>query len=183
MVLESCKLASSLVQILEERPNSRYSVVIISILRIQALTKLKLDDLQYNSFYTDLYSVLEPCIAVVTACLPVMQPLYAKLASYEIISSLRSSLFSRSRKYPQDSLGYSNREWRSPVKSVHGNETRHFDRIYDSVYPLTDRNITLASAEGNVENKKESDDVGIAVKYDVDIASGNVSRERNIDNV
>ncbi len=157
--------------------------MIISILRIQALTKLKLDDLQYNSFYTDLYSVLEPCIAVITACLPVMQPLYAQIASYEIISSLRSSLFSRSRKNPQDSLDHTDKGWKSPFKSAQGNETRHFDRIYDSVYPLTDRNKTLASAESNVENKKEADDVGIAVKYDVDIASGKASPERSIDNV
>lgn len=112
-----------------------------------------------------------------------MQPLYAKLASYEIISSLRSSLFSRSRKNPQDSLDHTDRGWKGPFKSAKGNETRHFDRIYDSVYPLTDRNITQASAENNVENKSEADDVGIAVKYDVDVASGKASSERNIDNV
>ena len=110
-----------------------------------------------------------------------MQPLYAKIASYQILSSLRNTLFSRSHKNSQRSFEGADRGWKIPLKSGRGDETRHFDRIYDTVYPLRTQNTTQVSAESKTENIDERGDEGVTVTRDIDVASTKVDIEPRVE--
>ena len=154
------------------------SVVVISILRIVALTSLNLADLQYNSFYTDLWSVLEPCLAVVNASLPVMQPLYAYMAQYHILSSLKSTLLHVSGRTSTKTK--SQPTWKtSHTRSTRGNDTRNFDRLYDTIYPMTER--TQVSAHHDEEDNLGKDvidgrSIHVTRTVDIDHGVGNIKQ-------
>ncbi|MCJ1312337.1 hypothetical protein MMC25_006011 [Agyrium rufum] len=53
-----------------------FLVCIISILRIISISTINVPDLSYSSVATDIYSVLEPSIGIIAACLAVIRPLF-----------------------------------------------------------------------------------------------------------
>ena len=55
------------------------SVCTITILRIISLLQLNFSDLSYNIITVTIWGCLEPCIGIMSACLPVLPPLLARL--------------------------------------------------------------------------------------------------------
>ena len=58
---------------------SSLSVCTITILRIISLLQLNFSDLSYNIITTTIWGCLEPCIGIMSACLPILPPLLARL--------------------------------------------------------------------------------------------------------
>lgn len=55
------------------------SVCTITILRIISILQLNFSDLSYNIVTATIWGCLEPCIGIMSACLPVLPPLLARL--------------------------------------------------------------------------------------------------------
>ena len=55
------------------------SVCTITVLRIISLLQLNFSDLSYNIVTVTIWGCLEPCIGIMSACLPVLPPLLARL--------------------------------------------------------------------------------------------------------
>lgn len=58
---------------------SSLSVCTITILRIISLLQLNFSDLSYNIIIATIWGCLEPCIGIMSACLPILPPLLARL--------------------------------------------------------------------------------------------------------
>ena len=70
---------------------SLFRVCIISILRIVAVLNLDTADLTYTAVPAHIYSVLEPTLGIISACLAIMRPLFEKILPKQFLkSSVRS---------------------------------------------------------------------------------------------
>ena len=58
---------------------SSHSVCIITILRIISLLHLSFSDLSYSLLPATIWGCLEPCLGIVSACMPVLPPLLARM--------------------------------------------------------------------------------------------------------
>lgn len=76
------------------RPNR---ICVLSAVRIKSIVDLDLLDFSYSVVPDGVYSVLEPCLGVINASLPVLQPVTEKLATSKLFSRLKGSLMSSSR--------------------------------------------------------------------------------------
>ena len=64
------------------------SVCTITILRIISLLQLNFSDLSYNIVTATIWGCLEPCIGIMSACLPVLPPLLARLFNFKCTNTL-----------------------------------------------------------------------------------------------
>ncbi|KAL9595945.1 MAG: hypothetical protein Q9219_006136 [cf. Caloplaca sp. 3 TL-2023] len=104
-------------------------VCIISVLRVVAIHELDPLDLSYTSAADGIWSILEPSLGIVAACLPIMQPVLSRLTEYT------ATLFSRNK-------GTSQRTLRASSKQMPDHDERPLnDRnrdIEDRLYPMSD---------------------------------------------
>ncbi len=61
---------------------SFFSVCVISALRIAALQTVDFMDWPYESFSFVIWSILEPCLGIINACLFMMQPIVSKMTQF-----------------------------------------------------------------------------------------------------
>ncbi|KAH9871191.1 hypothetical protein J1614_006767 [Plenodomus biglobosus] len=59
-----------------------FLICIISALRVEAIMQVSYNNLAYSLVPLSVYSVVEPCLAAINACLPLLQPLRTKLAEW-----------------------------------------------------------------------------------------------------
>lgn len=122
-------------------------ICIISAFRIKSIADLDFMDFTYSLINDGIWSALEPLLGIVNACLPILQPVIAKVGE--------TSLFSRSRGSSKagNSKGSSDQ---SSTKPLHPDEsdTKNFHRLYNHVYPLEDNPV--------VSNQNESSCFGTA---------------------
>ena len=64
-----------------------FLVCIITVLRIASIPFISPEDLTYTSVKTDVYSTLEPSLGIVSACLPIMRPLFEKVIPSRFLRS------------------------------------------------------------------------------------------------
>ncbi|MCJ1456493.1 hypothetical protein MMC28_006854 [Mycoblastus sanguinarius] len=103
------------------------AICVITILRIKAFHDLYLADLTYSLASGGLWTVLEPTLGIINACLPVIPPVIQRLSNSRAFSWAQ-----RASKSGQTGSG---------ILSTHerGNETSaRFKRLDDRSYPLTD---------------------------------------------
>lgn len=83
-------------------------ICVLSAVRIKSIVDLDLLDFSYSVVPDGVYSVLEPCLGVINASLPVLQPVTEKLATSRLFSRLKGSLMSSSRnQQPQKASDWS----------------------------------------------------------------------------
>ena len=59
-----------------------HSVCAVTIIRLILSTLLKLDDITYNFARISIFTVLEPLLGIIIACLPLSRPAIKKVTSY-----------------------------------------------------------------------------------------------------
>jgi hypothetical protein len=108
------------------------SICIISAFRIASIAHLDFADFTFSLVDDGIFSALEPCLGIVNACLPVMQPVFAKFS--------RGKAFTWTRGPTK--VGASNKEtWdgtsvaRQPLTTA-DSDTRNFHRLYDHLIPM-----------------------------------------------
>ncbi|KAL8715376.1 MAG: hypothetical protein Q9220_000709 [cf. Caloplaca sp. 1 TL-2023] len=110
------------------------AICVITILRIVSVHNLDLNDLSYTAVEDGIWSDLEPCLGIVNACLPVLQPAVAQMSGFRV--------FNWTHKGTRDSATVSPRQWlgaaSSPTKGIksHDRDVRHFQELGDDWYLL-----------------------------------------------
>ena len=130
-------------------------ICIISAFRIKSIADLDFTDFTYSLINDGIWSALEPLLGIVNACLPILQPVIAKVGE--------TSLFSRSRgsSKASNSKGSSDQ---SSTKPLHPDEsdTKNFHRLYNH-YPLEDNpvvsNQNQSSCFGTAQTPNETNDL------------------------
>ncbi len=105
------------------------SICIITILRIKALYDLDLTDITFSIAPMGLYTLLEPTLGIVNACLPVIQPVLHKLPQLGLSSWLQGT----TKRSLTGSGGPSSHQHRCESKA------QRFQRLDDHTFPLTKR--------------------------------------------
>lgn len=66
------------------------SVCIASIVRVISVEKVDIADPTWTAVEADIWSTVEPCIAIVSACLPMMAPLLKAMVPKRLIERVKS---------------------------------------------------------------------------------------------
>ena len=122
-------------------PTRLNRICVLSAVRIKSIVDLDLLDFSYSVVPDGVYSVLEPCLGVINASLPVLQPVTERLASSRLFSRLKGSLISSSRNQQAQNAG----DWSVPLSesSKSGGFQRLDDqRSTDDQVPLTEVVVT-----------------------------------------
>ena len=121
-------------------------ICVLSAVRIHAIVTLDYTDFSYSVVPDGVYSVLEPCLGVVNASLPVLQPVVQKLSHSRIFSLRRTTGVSSTSTPRKKRIGNS---W-----SASGEETKpkRFHRLEDAAglddhVPLADVHISSNVAD------------------------------------
>ncbi|MCJ1381296.1 hypothetical protein MMC17_004406 [Xylographa soralifera] len=64
-----------------------FLVCIISILRIVSIFSISFVDLTYTKVPTDIYSILEPSLGIICACLPILRPFFDRIVPSSLLHS------------------------------------------------------------------------------------------------
>ncbi|MCJ1393209.1 hypothetical protein MMC18_006081 [Xylographa bjoerkii] len=64
-----------------------FLVCIISILRIISIFSISLADITYTKVPTDIYSILEPSLGIICACLPILRPIFDRILPASLLHS------------------------------------------------------------------------------------------------
>lgn len=153
----------------------KYSICILSIVRIDANNRLNYSDITYSAVLNRTCSALEPTLGVINACLPILQPVVSKCCGSTMFSWSRSRL----------SVGTSSRRLKAkgtPCEPSGGPQSGRFHRMPADLYPLTDVTTTQihCSGPGNAATSDNDADSfidelaqhsGIKVKQRVEIDS------------
>ena len=113
--------------------HATYRICIISLQRVLWFKNWDLLDLSYTSVGGDYWSILEPSLGIVNACLPTMQPVLRKLFKNKYTSWNRSAISTADQR----NLARNDRT----VASIHASvdaDRRHFHRLRDSQYPVVE---------------------------------------------
>ena len=104
----------------------------ITIFRIVSVAHLDLLDLSYTAVDDAIWSILEPCLGIVNACLPVLQPALAKVFS--------SKAFAWTRRSTRMSTAKDTWPGSSKARVLHSNDAdpKGFYPISDDDYLLKD---------------------------------------------
>lgn len=110
------------------------SVCVITALRIFLVYHYKSGDFTYLIAYDAILATLEPTLAIICACVPVMRPVPSKLKSY--LHGLTSGF-----------RGTSHRSLRSSSVKIGDDKplTEHAD--VNRLYPLSEHNLTVSGTE------------------------------------
>ena len=71
-------------------------ICVLSAVRVSAIANLDYEDFSYSVVADGVYSVLEPCLGVINASLPVLQPVADKIGHSRMFSFLRGSSYAKS---------------------------------------------------------------------------------------
>lgn len=106
-------------------------ICVLSLLRVHWLATWDLTDLTYTETPGAIYSVLEPTLGVVNACLPTIRP--------AVIQIMGPNVLNWTKREPESngSAEKLNNRGRKHGGSVKGNLTREFERLEDE-FPLND---------------------------------------------
>ena len=104
------------------------SICAITILRIRALYDLDLNDITYSIAPMGLFTLLEPTLGIINACLPVIQPILHKC--------LQSRVFSRGQSATKHS--HTSLEAQNTQEGGGGHKAKKFHRLDDHTYPLAE---------------------------------------------
>ncbi|MCJ1263085.1 hypothetical protein MMC22_002955 [Lobaria immixta] len=117
-------------------------ICIISAFRIKSIADLDFKDFTYSLINDGIWSALEPFLGIVNACLPILQPVIAKVG--------KTSLFSRTRGSSKASNSKASSDQNS-TKPFHSDEsdTKNFHRLYNHVYPLEDNPVASNQNESS----------------------------------
>ena len=66
----------------------------VTTLRIITITQIDFRDLSFNVVYASIWSILEPCLGIISACLPVLQPALARVVGGSPLEWTRRSMTS-----------------------------------------------------------------------------------------
>ena len=113
--------------------HATYRICIISLQRVIWFKNWVLVDMSYTSVGSDYWSILEPSLGIVNACLPTMQPVLRLLFKNKFTSWNRSA----ASKADQRNLAHNNRTVASTHVSVNA-DRKHFHRLRDSQYPMAE---------------------------------------------
>ncbi|KAL9121350.1 MAG: hypothetical protein Q9187_002089 [Circinaria calcarea] len=102
-----------------------FLVCIISILRITSILSISPSDITYTSFGTDIYSIIEPCLGITSACLPVLRPLWDRCVPARF---LRTKLSGGKLKDNSKKIARANG---MPAASGHKHSMSDFERLND----------------------------------------------------
>ncbi|RDL41292.1 uncharacterized protein BP5553_01271 [Venustampulla echinocandica] len=155
-----------------------FGICIISILRVVAIQELDYSDVSYNIVWDTMWTVLEPTLGVINACLPMLQPVASKASNSQLFS------YARSGKSTKGS-GSTKQLWTASsstrgVRSDHS-KAKNFVRIPGDGYSLTDLCTTQNDISGTtIDGEHERDtymestrkEPVIRVKKDWDVHSG-----------
>lgn len=126
----------------------RNRICIISILRIVYLKKLNPHNITYGIAPEGLFTLLEPTLGIISACLPAIRPVFTKLSR----KSTAPSEYYGSNKADRSTSG------RTTLHGPNGGFTpKRFQRLDDHSYPLTDTYRTSHDVRGP-ENDASSGD-------------------------
>lgn len=120
------------IKVLSQRTNEMSeSICIISAFRIKSIADLEFTDFTFSLINDGIWSALEPFLGIVNACLPILQPVIAKVGETTLFSRTRGSSKASNSKVSTD---------QNSTKLLHPDEsdTKHFHRLYNHVYPLED---------------------------------------------
>lgn len=117
--------------------DGRDSICILTLIRVKAIWDFDLNIASFKVVPVAIWSVLEPTLGVVNACLPVMRPALHKL--FGLHSMIRTRLPSR-RSEPKSSknskcFDRSNKEGNVSKKKLDND----FQRLYDDQYALEEQ--------------------------------------------
>ena len=123
-------------------------ICIITILRIKYLNDLDLHNITYSIAPEGLFTLLEPTLGIISACLPVIRPVITKLSKKSTIPSSEhyGSKAGRSTSARHSSHGQNS-----------GFTPNRFQRLDDHAYPLRDTYGHFNDI-GNPENDASSGD-------------------------
>lgn len=100
------------------------SICIVTALRIYSIARLDFTDVSYNMVSANIWSSLEPCLGIVNACLPVLQPALAKTFGFDALEwTQRPKLTTSSAKAPASPWSF----WSSMVNTA-GEKTLQWTR-------------------------------------------------------
>ena len=108
-----------------------------------------------------LWSALEPTLSIVNACLPILQPVFM------VVSTKLKSTFSSSRtKSATDERSW-NITPQEQDRKFPGNSRTKFERIYDHLYPLSQKtsdSMYAVGTENEIEGRglREGSDIELA---------------------
>ncbi|VUC26044.1 unnamed protein product [Clonostachys rosea] len=130
-------------------------ICIISMLRVISVSQWDLNDVTYATTNVSIYSVLEPCLGVVNACLPTIQPAIKRIFG-DAVASWSSH---DSQGTPIDTKVSRNRE------RQHGHyiRDRNFRRLEDDI-PLT----TVRSDNGGDSDQNNGNAITVTRQWEVD---------------
>lgn len=111
-------------------------ICIVSAVRIDSIYHLDYMDFSYSVVADGIYSVLEPCLGVINASLPVLQPIASKISRTKIFSLLRSSANSSNRKDEKPANGLSIGS--EPIRKKRFHRLDESSTLNDDVHTLTD---------------------------------------------
>lgn len=144
-------------------------VCVISILRLVALLGLTYSDITFSVPTSLLWSVLEPCIGCICACVPLMRPLF---------TSAFPDRMSKGRK----SYGYIPE--RKDNSNLTGNSNSNRSDDQQSMYPLASRTNVPSANEVDIRGGRGSDEgKGNVIVGDKDIESGMSAEESQMDGI
>ncbi|MCJ1270110.1 hypothetical protein MMC22_010004 [Lobaria immixta] len=144
-------------------------VCVISILRLVALLGLTYSDITFSVPTSLLWSVLEPCIGCICACVPLMRPLF---------TSAFPDRMSKGRK----SYGYI--PDRKDNSNLTGNSNSNRSDDQQSMYPLASRTNVPSANEIDIRGGRGSDErKGSVIVGDKDIESGMIAEESQMDGI
>lgn len=103
----------------------------VTILRIVAVKQLKLTDLSYSAVNDGIWSELEPCLGIVNACLPVLQPALAEILTFNVLTWTTKSTRGSSARSTRSGIA-----GRKRALAHEDSRDSHFIRQHEDVYPL-----------------------------------------------
>ncbi|CAI6039114.1 unnamed protein product [Clonostachys chloroleuca] len=130
-------------------------ICIISMLRVISVAQWDLDDVTYATTNVSIYSVLEPCLGVVNACLPTIQPAMKRIFG-DVVASWSSH---DSQGTPIDTKISRNRE-RQNAQYI---RDHNFRRLEDDI-PLT----TIRSDHGGDSDQNNGNAITVTRQWEVD---------------
>lgn len=150
-----------------------HSICIISILRIVSIQNLNEADFTYSVSLIGIWSFLEPSLGIVSACLPVMQPVLSKISTASVISWTKNlgskNATSKAQFWGNGGSGSTERIDSRPKK---------FQRLEDASINLTNLDhgtyTNKVGAADNRASKDSLDKINIQVRHEWDVHSDNV---------
>ena len=128
--------------------NWQNRICVITILRIKYLSSVDLQNITYSVAPAWLFTLLEPMLGILNACLPVIRPAITKLSRNTKMPSSKHSRSKASTSAKNSSHGQSS-----------GFTPKRFQRLDEHAYPLTETsgNFNLNDI-GGLENDASSGD-------------------------